>query len=108
MEIEIAQHTELKRTVNLPCWFRFGDCDCVNVVQHDLHCQQANQEPDCIADGSPIANAQTPRAVSTLGYVRIEGQDWAGKKKWRIEGVGKVIAERIVPRGSGDAYTIPL
>lgn len=52
VEVEVAEHAELKGGVCVPGWGGFGDGDGIDEVDHNFHGNETNQETDAVEKGA--------------------------------------------------------
>ena len=94
MQIEIPEHTELERGIDFPLRIRFGYGNCVDVVEHNLHCKKAYQKADSVEECS--GRRYTFGSIPTLRDVVVESDDRPCQVQRRIENISEIVAEAIV------------
>lgn len=82
MQIEISDHAQLKRRVELPSRLSFRDGNSVKEMDHHLHSEQRDKEPDTVVGGP--AGTDAGWLVAQLRHVVIESQDGSREIQRRI------------------------
>lgn len=91
MQVKVAEHAQLKGRVDVPIWIGLGDCDCVEVVQDQLHAEKTQDESDRVRNDARTGYRW--KRISQLRDVVVEVDDWASQVERRIENVGEVVAK---------------
>jgi hypothetical protein len=106
VQVEVAEHAELEGRVRVPVGGGGADGDRVDVVEHEFHAEEHQQESDGVEGGARAGEGWG--SVRVLGDVVVEGQDGPGQVEGRVERVGEVGGKAEVGigrRGEGDAVT---
>lgn len=106
LEVEVAQHAELVRGVVRPVRLCLEDGNHICVMDHDLHSEEAKNETDGVDRGTFRRNAVG--LESQLAHVVVEGDNGSRKKKGRVRGICKVVAEGEILAFRRNGYTVSL
>ena len=91
MQIEVAQHADLKRRVYLPRRLRLTNSNGINEMKHDFHGQKSYEEANAVKHGALDCDALWH--VTLLGNIIIESQDRSSDVQRWVKHVSKVVPE---------------
>lgn len=106
LEVEEAQHAELRRGIIRPVWFCVEDGYHVHVVDHDLHGKKHNDETNCVH--SRALGRDAVRSVAGLRDIVVESEDGPSEIEGRIHRVGEIVAETEVMGLGGNGNAVAL
>ena len=96
VQVEVAEHAELVRGVDLPGGLRLADGNRVDEMEEEFHAQQTQEEAHAVEKGAIGGNAGGD--VTQLMREVVEGDDGSREVEGGVEDVGEVVSEGVVFR----------